>query len=145
MPDATITHRLTEMTEATRDALLDLETASAPAPRMEELARLQVRFHALYQVEASHLEPLLLTQAQSSQQALACKEARGRVAPLLEELQRTPVTDPRFDRILPKFAAAMRKLLDSILEMVSTADRMLSAEHRNLLNEVLDQATPAAC
>ncbi len=145
MPEVTITHRLTEMTEAIRDALIHLETASAATPRMRELARLQVRFYALREVEVCHLEPLLLTQAQSSSQALACKAARGRVAPLFDELQRTPVTDPRFDRILPRFAAAMRRLLDSILDMVSTVDRVLSAEHQSLLSEVLDQATPAPC
>lgn len=108
------------------------------------MGQLHSRFHALRQLEASHLEPLLLSQAQTRHQALACQKARGRVDPLFDELDRTSVSDPTFDRVLTRFAQALRGLLDRTRELVASLDLVLSVEHQRLLEEALDQAAPAA-
>jgi len=143
MDEAAIPRRLTALTDATRDALEDLESAEAPEQRRKDLGRLHTRFGVLRQVEASHLEPLLMSQAQTRALALSCQKARGRVRPLFDELDRIGVSDPRFERVLSRFAEALRKLLDRTRELVSGLGGVLSVEHQRLLAEVLDQAEPA--
>ena len=132
-----VPRRLTELTDATREALDALEHAEAADQRRRGLETLHIRLHALRQLEASHVEPLLMTQIQTRDLALACQKARSRVSPLFDELERTPVTDPGFDRILGRFAEALRRLLDRTIDLVANRDRLLSPEHRRSLADAL--------
>lgn len=136
MNEDPVPRRLTELTESTREALDALEHADADQ-RRPSLATLHARFHALRQLEASHVEPLLMTQIQTRGLALSVQKARNRVSPLLEELDRTPVNDPGFRRVLSRFATAMRRLLDRTMELVDNLDRLLSPEHRRILTQAL--------
>lgn len=138
-----VPRRLNELTESTREALGALEAAD-PDDQRRCLETLHRRFYALRQLESHHVEPLLLTQAHTQNLARACQKARSRVTPLLEELDRTPVSDPDFGRILARFAEAMRRLLDRTTELLANLDHVLSPEHRALLSEALDQSEPIA-
>lgn len=143
MHEDPVPRQLTRLTESTREALTELEQADAAEQRREGLARVQARFAALRQVESSHVEPLLFSQTQTRGLAAACRKERNRVTPLLNELNRTPVSDPGFRRVLGRFAEALRRLLDRILDVADNIDRVLSPEHRALLAQALDQSSPA--
>lgn len=140
-----VPRRLNDLADSTRDALERLERADEADQRRRELESLHTRFHALRQLEASHIEPLLLSQTETRGIALACQKARSRVTPLLDELDLTPVQDPGFERVLGRFARALRFLLDRTRDLLSNLDRFLSPEHRQLLTEALDQSEPLPC
>lgn len=144
MGEACFPSRLLELNDATRCTLERLETAEAAADRRGQLERLRAHYAALRQVETSHLEPLLLNQDATRHQAMAYRKACGRVTPMVEALERTSVTDPAFDRLLGRFVDAFRRVLDRGAELLNLLDRLLSAEHRQVLSEAIADAVPAS-